>query len=185
MKRLGYIFLVFMTFPIYISAQDWVKFSPPGQPFEILCPGQMKNAEKKLLTEVGEMHPVTWVYQGNENESNYIYSISYVDYPEGTFHADSIELIDEFFKVSMDSHIKDLHGELVYTTPDNYYSFPGLLYRVSYNKNKAVAKSRMILAGDRFYALQVYTISEKSLNQDIDKFLNSFEIKKNKTKRKR
>ena len=55
-----------------------------------------------------------------------------------------------------------------------------MMYRVSYNKNKAVAKSRMILAGDRFYALQVYTISEKSLNQDMDKFLNSFEIKRKK-----
>lgn len=161
-----------------LSGQNWVKFSPDGQPFEILCPGTMQIGEKKLLTEVGEVHPVTWVYQGKENESNYIYSISYVDYPDGTFHPDSIVLIDELFRVSLESHMMDLKGELVYKTSSDYYSYPGMMYRVSYNKNRAVVKSRMIMAGDRFYALQVYTISEKSLNEDMDRFLNSFEIKK-------
>ncbi len=180
MKQLVCFFLLIPFVSVTLDAQAWVKFSPPGQPFEIACPGIMKQGEKKLLTEVGEMHPVTWVYQGAEKESNYIYSISYVDYPDGSFHPDSTALIDEFFKVSMDTHIQDLKGELVYKTTAGYYSYPGMMYRVSYNKNKAVTKSRMILAGDRFYALQVYTISEKSLNQDMDKFLNSFEIKRKK-----
>lgn len=179
MNRLIVFFIFFCTNGA-VFGQKWVKFSPKGQPFEILCPGEMKNGEKKLITEIGEIHPVTWVYQGMENENNYIYSISYVDYPEGTFHPDSTELINEFFKVSMDTHIKDIKGELVYKAPANYYSYPGVMYRASYNQNRAVAKSRMIMAGDRFYALQVYTISEKSLNEDMDRFLNSFEIKRRK-----
>ena len=93
MKQVVCFFLLIPFLPLTLVAQSWVKFSPAGQPFEITCPGEMKNAEKKLLTEVGEMHPVTWVYQGTDKESNYIYSISYVDYPDGSFHPDSTALI--------------------------------------------------------------------------------------------
>ena len=160
-----------------ISAQTWVRFSPNNQPFEVYVPGEMKSGEKKLLTDVGELHAITWLYNSDGNDPNYLYSVSYVDYPEGTFHSDSIDLISEFFEISLQTHIKGLKGQLVYKSDTPYLSYPGLLYRASYNDNKAIVKSRLILSGDRFYALQVYTVSEKSLNPEMDKFLSSFEIK--------
>jgi hypothetical protein len=165
-----------ITIPSGIEAQSWIRFKPDGQPFEVYVPGEMKNGEKKILTKVGELHPITWLYQAKADESNYLYSVSYVDYPEGTFHSDSTELIQELFKVSIETHISDLNGKLIYESESPYLSYPGILYRASYNNNKAVVKSRMILSGDRFYALQVYTLSEKSLNPDMDKFLDSFKI---------
>jgi len=161
-----------------LLAQEWIKFQPTDQPFAVLVPGQMKNGEKKLITDLGELHPVTWIYEGKETENNYLFTVSYVDYPEGTFHRDSLELINELFDASIETHIDDLKGKLIYRSPGEYYSYPGVMYRASYNKNKAVVKSRLILAGDRFYALQVYTITPKSLNAEMDKFLDSFEILK-------
>lgn len=169
-------FLIFQTCQT-VSAQTWVRFSPDNQPFEVYVPGEMKSGEKKLLTSVGELHPVTWLYQSKGEDPNYLYSVSYVDYPEGTFDSDSTDLISELFQISIETHIKDLNGQLVYKSDSPYLSYPGILYRASYNNNKAIVKSRMILFGDRFYALQVYTISEKSLNPDMDKFLSSFIIK--------
>jgi len=165
--------------PIDIFAQlEWKKFSPQGQPFVVSVPGEMKNGEKKILTEVGDLHPITWMYQGTKDDANFIYSVSYVDYPGDTFHKDSIDLVDEFFEASIESNIKSLGGTLVYKSESPYCQYQGVIYRASYNDNGAVIKSRMILVKDRFYALQVYTLSEKSLNPEMDKFLNSFRLVK-------
>lgn len=176
----GFVLGFFLLSNFIGVAQTWIRFSPDNQPFEVYVPGKMKSGEKKLLTDVGELHPITWLYQSKDEDSNYLYSISYVDYPEGTFHTDSTELIAEFFQVSIDTHLKDLNGKLVYKTEAPYLSYPGILYRASYNQNKVIVKSKMILAGDRFYALQVYTTSVKSMNPDMDRFLGSFAIRKNK-----
>jgi hypothetical protein len=156
------------------AQQEWRSFTPKGERFEILVPGEMKSGEKKLLTEIGEIHPITWIYEGKSDENNNLYMISYVDYPESMFHEDSLALIKEFLEVSMETHIEDLKGDLVYKSDAPYGLFPGIIYRASYNSNKHVVKSRMILIGNRFYALQVYTTSEKSLNNDMNRFLESF-----------
>ncbi len=169
--------LSFVSFNIGHTQTIWKKFSPADQPFEVSVTGDMKNGEKKILTEVGDLHPITWMYQGAKDDPNFIYSVSYVDYPEGTFHQDSTDLVNELFDVSIESNIKSLGGTLVYKSESAYSQYPGVIYRASYNDNKAVIKSRMILVKDRFYALQVYTLSEKSLNGGMDKFLNSFILK--------
>jgi len=169
---------LFLSFIAEVYGQPiWKPFTPKGQNFEISVPGEMKNGEKKLLTDVGEMHPVTWIYEGKGEDKNHLYLLSYVDYPRGTFHSDSTDLISELFKVSMETHIADLKGSVAYYSESPYGQSPGRIYRASYNDNKLVVKSRMILIGDRFYALQVYTTSEKSLNAGINQFLESFKAK--------
>jgi hypothetical protein len=159
-----------------IGQDQWEVFRPADQSFEILTPYPMKSGEKKLLTDVGEVHPKTWICEGKKEDDNYLYLIALIDYPDGTFHKDSVELVDELFKVSMDTHIQDLGGNLVYKADASLGFHKGLIYRASYNDNKLVAKCRLLLVGDRFYSLQVYTVSEKSLNDNISKFLNSFKV---------
>ncbi|MBK9734527.1 MAG: hypothetical protein IPO92_05975 [Saprospiraceae bacterium] len=156
---------------------DWKIFSPENQPYEVFAPGEMKYGEKNLLTDVGEIKVVTYMHEGAKSDPNFIYLINYVDYPEGTFHPDSTELIDDLFKISIKTNLNDLKGELVYSTSANYGVYPGMLYRATYNKGNAIIKSKMFLIGDRFYALQVYTLSEKSLNPEMDRFLDSFKAK--------
>jgi hypothetical protein len=168
---------LFVCLFLATNAQSkWKTFTPKNQTFEVLVPGDMTNGEKKVLTEVGSLHPITWLYQGVKGDPNYLYSVSYVDYPEGSFHSDSLDLIKEFFEVGMDTHIHDLGGELIYQSESNLNFYPGIVYRASYNNNKAVVKSRMLLIGDRFYALQVYTLSETSLNNEMNHFLDSFRL---------
>lgn len=175
-KNIYYLFF-FVAINATSAQQEWHTFKPNGERFEISVPGEMKNGEKKLLTDVGEVHPVTWLYEGKADDKNNLYMISYVDYPDSTFHLDSIALISDFLKVSMETHLADLGGNLAYNSDAPYGLFPGIIYRASYNENKYVVKCRMLLIGNRFYALQVYTKSEKSLNSDMNRFLESFKAK--------
>ncbi len=159
------------------AQQNWQKFTPSGQTFEIMSPGEMKNGEKNILTDIGSLQPVTWLHQGADGDPNYLYLVSYIDYPDGTFHEDSIEMIKELMDVSIDTQVKTLSGELVYQSDVPFGMYPGVVFRASYNKNSAVVKGRIILIRNRLYILQVYTLSEKSLNPEMDKFLNSFKTK--------
>lgn len=169
--------LVFLSYSLLTAQQTWKPFTPKGENFEILAPGEMKSGKKKLLTDVGELQPVTWLYEGTGDDKNHLYMVSYVDYPSGTFPKDSVDLITEFLTVSLETHLLDLKGVLSYKSDAPYGMNPGIIYRVSYNENKHVVKSRMLLLGDRFYAIQVYTTSENSLNGDINRFLESFRAK--------
>lgn len=159
------------------AQSPWITFTPTGQPFEVKSPGEMKNGEKNILTDMGYIRPVTWLYQGLDADPNYLYMVSYIDYPQGTFHRDSTNLMQELLNVSLETQLKDLAGTLVYKSEAPYRNHPGIIYRAAYNTNKAVVKGRIILVNERLYFLQVYTLSEKSLNHDMDKFLESFKIK--------
>lgn len=183
----NYAMLFRLLFTIYIAVlatsqssfgqNPWVNFAPTGENFVIEVPHAMKDGQKKILTDVGELKPKTWICQGEKGDQNHLYLLSYVDYPSDTFHPDSIQLIKDFLQASLETHIHDLNGTLTYQSESPYITYPGILYRASYNANQHVVKSRVILVNDRFYALQVYTNSEQSLNEDMNRFLHSFRIK--------
>ncbi|MBK7700987.1 MAG: hypothetical protein IPJ39_20835 [Saprospiraceae bacterium] len=107
-----------------IAQKQWQEFTPLGQQFKVLVPGIMTNGQKKILTDIGEMRPETWMCQGSEDDPNKLYIVSYVDYPEATFHPDSTTIIDELFQVSLETHLKDLSGQLTYQTASNYNQNP-------------------------------------------------------------
>lgn len=170
------ILCLWFSIPLF-SQKNWQKFSPPGQTFEVLSPGEMKNGEKNILTDIGSIQPVTWLHQGTAGDPNYLYLVSYIDYAEDTFHKDSTEMITELMDVSIETQVKTLSGDLVYKSDAPFGIYPGVIFRASYNKNSAVVKGRIILIRNRLYILQVYTLSEKSLNPEMDKFLDSFKTK--------
>ncbi|HQV65568.1 MAG TPA: hypothetical protein PLO48_02105, partial [Saprospiraceae bacterium] len=44
-----------------IAQKQWQEFTPPGQQFKVLVPGTMTNGQKKILTDIGELRPETWM----------------------------------------------------------------------------------------------------------------------------
>ena len=170
-------FYLFFSINEAPGQHSWKWFSPKGQPFEVIAPYEMKSGEKKLLTDVGEMHPITWICEGKTDDPNYLFMLSYVDYPAGVLTADSTALLKEMLDESMKAHIENLKGELVYQGELDYGHNPGIIYRASYNDNNIVVKCRMIIIGDRFYSLQVYCNTIWSMNIEMDRFLMSFRLK--------
>lgn len=157
---------------------DWITFRPQGKDFEVRVPGEMRDGQKKLLTDVGEVFPTTWVYTDEKGQDpNFLYMVSVVDYPELTFDLDDTEFIEQFFEETLEQYIQDIQGEIVYQADMPMGIYPGMVFRAKWKNDEFVVRGRIVIVGDRFYMLQVYTETSRSLNQEAQVFLESLKVK--------
>lgn len=171
-------FVVLFCWQSAFSQKDWIKFSPKDKDFEVMVPGEMRDGQKKLLTDVGEMFPTTWVYTDeNSKDPNFLYMVSIIEYPELTFDLNDEEFISQFFDETLEQHLQDMNGELVYSAAMPMGLYPGKLFRAKWRNDEFVVRGRLVLVGDRFYMLQVYTETSYSLNNEAQYFLESLKVK--------
>lgn len=175
--------ILFITLLIWVvsaslihAQEEWQLNRASDRTCEWLAPGKMKDGMKRIPTALGEIPQITWVYQPEEAHPNYLYMVSWIDYPAGTFTVDSIHLIHQLFNVSAQTLADDLEGELVYGSLQEDKVRPAYVFRASFRDGNHVVKGRMVLDKDRFYMMQVYTFKENSLNGNMDRFLQSLRI---------
>lgn len=174
----GVILGVFLIFShVWCDAQEFDLFEPLDAEISFLTPCEMHFATKEVFTEIGKLKTSSWSCVTDVDQRQFGYAVTYTDYPEGTFHPDSIDLIQSVLEESIAQNVADIHGELVYKTELPYDHYPGIMYRASFKNNKAIIKARFIIIHDRIYNLQVYASSDNSLHDTIETFLNSFRYK--------
>ncbi|MCB9310491.1 MAG: hypothetical protein H6567_10580 [Lewinellaceae bacterium] len=158
--------------------QQFKTFAPFGEEFTLQSPCQMKRDAKEIMTDIGRLSHVSYSCGPQEEDKNFAYIISYVDYPEGTFHPDSLDLISDVLSESVEQQAEHLGGNIIYSADMDDLGFKGQLYRIAYKDAKIFVKGRVLLVGDRIYHLQVFALAENSLNDAMDVFLNSFAVDK-------
>jgi hypothetical protein len=144
--------------------------------FSITIPGPFDHRIDTLTTAVGEQLYHTYFYQvpKGERAENLIYVLSYVDYPEGTFPADSTDLIASFFTATEESAAETLRGEIVYATDRQTLGFPGRLWRINYRDGEATARTLAFLVDRRYYELKTFALTNSGLGESTDRFFDSF-----------
>lgn len=148
--------------------------SHPGR-FGLWTPGFMIEKTDTMKTQLGEMAYHTFFFQSPVKTSdNLFYMVSYCDYPEGSVHADSTELLEEFFDVTVKEAAFSISGDLVYSNPWDWNGYPGRIWRVDYLKGEAIIKTRAFLVENRYYTLQTIMLKDKSLNPSSKRFFDSF-----------
>ncbi len=169
---------IVLLFPLLAFTGDWITYESLEGRFSISTPHHFMEKTLKSETAIGTLETYYFVYQPEgqiDAEGNMLYTLSYVDYPENSIHSDSTELLDDFFKTTIETSIKSVKGELRYDTPEKIKGFPGWLWRVDV-ADKAVIKTKTYLINNRLYTLQVVTIAENSLNKSVDRFMESFRL---------
>lgn len=156
---------------------DWKLFESDKGRFSILVPGLMSEKKNEVETEIGTLTYHIYFHKPEaENADNFLYMVSYCDYPEGSVHSDSTELLADFFEATVESSVFSVNGDLFYSTDMDYKGYPGKLWRVNYGDNTAAIKTKAFMIENRYYAVQAITLRDKSLNSAIDKFLDSFQV---------
>lgn len=162
-----------------IPVVEWQDFySYPGR-FRVRAPGTMEERVDTVQTAVGPIAYHTFTYVSPRREQyaeNVFYMVSYCDYPPGTLHEDSTQLIRAFLDATVDEAVTAVRGELIYDNPIDYFDYPGRFWRIHYRGGDAVIKTKALLVGRRYYSIQTAMKREMALNRASDTFIDSFRL---------
>ncbi|THH41843.1 hypothetical protein [Neolewinella litorea] len=161
----------------YEDDTRWTEVDDLEGRYRIQTPGPLEHKADTLLTAVGEQvfHTYFFKVPDLQRAENLIYVLSYVDYPDGTFHADSTELVEELLLSTQESAAEALRGEVIYTTPREVSGSPGRLWRIDYKDGEASARTLAFVIGERYYELKTFALTGRGLGEASDKFFRSFE----------
>lgn len=161
------------------AQSDWQLFTSMDGNFKIQTPAKLVENVDTLETAIGTMAYHTFYYQPTKEKGkdmNEMYMVSYVDYPEGGMHADSMTLLEDFFANTIEAAVETVKGELRYTSDLEDIDYPGKLWRIDYLEGKAIMKTRAFLVNNRYYSIQTIAFKDKHLNTLTDRFMDSFQL---------
>jgi len=166
-----------LLFSVTTFAQkDWIAFNSDTGNFSVLVPDTMVHTTKEMDLAIGKLEYHIFHFQGPDTSENWLYQLSYVDYPEGTVHSDSTEFLDVLFEENVKSSAKSVFGKVAYQTSNKYLSYPGRIFKVHFAEDKVAIKTRLYMIENRFYTVSVTGPRGLSLNPKVEQFLNSFRL---------
>lgn len=166
--------LILFLMPTGITS-DWLNYESEEGGFKVSVPGELKEVKRTVETEIGDINYHSFAYRDNDpNAENLLYTISYSEYPEGSIHSDSTELIKEFLDASVEESVLSVAGKLVYANNSPKQGYPGKLWRVDYGEGAGIIRTHSFVKENRCFTIQTACTKEKSLNEASDKFMKSF-----------
>jgi hypothetical protein len=160
--------------------QNWTEFNEIDGRFRLLTPAEMMHKIDTVETDLGRQAYHTFFFQvpDKDEAENIIYAISYVDYPEGSLHHDSLTLVREFLAGTEEEAAAAVGGEVIYGADKQISGFPARLWRIDYPSKGGTASARTLagVAGNRYYELKVFSLRAAGLNKSADRFFDSVRI---------
>ena len=159
--------------------REWQQLVVEQAGFSIWVPGEMKEKIDTIETAIGELRYHTFFYNEKaEGAENFVYMISYCDYPEGSIHSDSTDLLPDFFETTIESASFSVAGDVIYENEIFLGNYPGRFWRINYLNDQAVIRTKAYMVENRFFSIQAVMRKEFSLNKASDRFLDSFQLLK-------
>lgn len=142
----------------------------------ITAPDTLSYSLEEVKTKIGtiDFHR----YRHNDTIQGKIikYIFQYCDYPDNTFHSDSTDLLDSFFEITAESSASIVLGKLEYSQTIDLHGYPGMVWRISFDSDKALIKSYAFIKNDRFYNISVHYPRDLGHKKSIDTFFDSFRL---------
>jgi hypothetical protein len=157
-----------------IYSQTWTKFISEDNDFSVSLLGLPELKTKQLHTEIGILMSKSYNFKQDMKANNFLYSVNSVKYPPSTFHMDSLEYNEAMLTSMVEALSENLKCKIVYANTAIKNNHQALIYRLTDDVSGQVVKGFAVLKGDMIYTVHVFTMLDKSLNTDMDKFLDSF-----------
>lgn len=159
------------------SQARWEEYRSYDGRFRVLAPGELRLKVDSITTPLGTLAYHTYFFEdAAQATETTVYLVSYCDYPSGSIHHDSTELVEEFFKATIEESAFSVAGRVAWSNTLRLGKYPGIFWRVDYKDSRAVIKSRAYIVRNRYYSIQAVMRKERSLNAAADKFLESFRL---------
>ena len=159
--------LSIILYALFLSS-TWTSYKDVQGKFEILTPLPPAVKTYNVNSEYGMIESKALIMFSESNTNQYLFG--YADYP---LHES--EGIDDFFNYRITGSVDNVHGKLLNEEIIKYKNYPGRKIRVVWRNGELVNNVIFYLINKRLYYLQVTTPTSNDFNNDIYKFLNSFE----------
>lgn len=172
------ILIIFMLTPLLSFGQAWELFKDEAGAFQVYAPKIVKTLDQEMETDIGKIvsHSIYFMETDTEEEKGKLFLVNYYDFPEGSMHSDSVEILSEFFRSTLESASAAVQGELLYADDIRIKGYPGKLWKIAYNGGLAVLKSKAYIVGRRYYSITSVSDRRKSLDNKMNEFLDSFRL---------
>jgi len=176
MKNLFYTMILFFVMSTFVNAQDkWINFKSVDFAFIAEFPNEPKKSVQKVPTAVGDIDMYMFTLQStNNDDNNAIYSVIKSDYPEEQFENADDEYNNTVLNGAVNGAVTNVNGELVFDNKIAFNGYPGRSFKI--NIDQAYIYMNAYLVENTIYITQVICMKQKDQNEDINRFLGSFDI---------
>jgi hypothetical protein len=168
--------LFFMNFWFQAPLQEWAWSVHPESGFKILCPVTLVHEEKEVPTTVDK---ITYhQYHGGslyDSTFSMAFVVDHYVLPTGDLVTDT-DYLREFFETTIDQHLLALEGTLLYMDILSQSGQELCIWKGTFQNGKGVIRGHSILAGERYYGLQVFGWTKDKPDPSMSKFLDSFKL---------
>lgn len=170
----GFYFLSAFT----LFSATWQTFRTIEGGFEIQVPATLEHTIQQINTDLGPIDFHTYyLITENEKKGHFFFQVSYYESEALEIPADSLKLIEDFFAATVEQAAISVSGQVLILDEVAYQGlYPGRFWRIHYNGGRSVLKTKAYLVGDRYYSIQVAVDADFSLDDDIDRFMDSFKL---------
>lgn len=162
------------------QAQHWEELNELDGRFRLLAPSTLTHDIDSIDTPLGKQVYHTFHLQVPypDQAENIIYALSYVDYPAGSLHHDSLDFVREFLSNSEEEAGDALGGELIYASEKDISGYPARQWRIDYPSKGRLASARTLagVAGNRYYELKVFSLRSAGASKSGDRFFDSLRL---------
>lgn len=158
------------------NLQEWTWSVHPESGFKVLTPITLDHKVMEMPTEF-EVIQYHQYHAGSIADTGLAlaFVIDHYILPSKEKITDS-ETIKEFFDSSIDQLLQELGGTLIYNDIISQAGQEVCIWKSSYHEGKGIIRGQFILAGDKYYGLQVFGLTKNKPDASMSRFLESFKI---------
>jgi len=174
-----FLFLPLTLFCSQIFGQNEISNIYTTKEYKIQFPYTPEKMTQPLPTTLGEllMTILSCEPKSTAMDENYVYLLMETDYPEMEVHSDKTDILEKFFRGSVDGAVVNVKGKLIKETVGKVSQYPSRTIEIDYGNGIAIIKMKMILKESKMIIIQTITETKKYPNKAIDAFFDSFLIK--------
>lgn len=177
MKNLLCIIVLFFVSTTVSSQKSWLNFKSIEFAFRAEFPEEPVTSVQKVPTAIGDIDMHMFMLQStNYDDKNVIYSVIRSDYPEEQFEDADDEYNNTVLDGAVNGAVTNVNGELVFDNKIMFNKYPGRSIKI--NIDKAYIYMNAYLVEHSIYITQVICLKQNDENDDINRFLDSFDILK-------
>lgn len=160
-----------------MKISDWKLIKAIDGSATVFSPEPMEVRIDSIETDIGQVMTIHHILkQSTEFSPNFLFHLSYTVYPEGLIHQDSIGVIQDLLKTTVDNAVLMQNAELLYSADKFYKDHRGMIWKTRYADGAYVMKSEAYYADDHLFMLQVGSLAEIPTGEAVDHFFDSFKI---------